>query len=95
MFDRLRGANVFPKLDLKTGFHHICVCSEYIEKNAFNTKYGDFEYLFMPMRMCNAPATFQSWMNRIFYDCIDEFLVVSMHDLLIFSNNESRHLKNI
>ena len=58
-----------------------------IEKTAFNTKYGQFEYLVMPMGLCNAPATFQSLMNRIFYDCFDVFLVVYMDDLLIFSKD--------
>ena len=83
MFDRLGGATVFSKPDLKTGFHQIRVRRDDIEKNAFNTKYGQFEYLVMPMGLCNAPATFQSLMNRIFYDCIDVFLVVYMDDVLI------------
>jgi len=95
MFDRLGGASVFSKLDLKTGFHQIRVRPEDIEKTAFNTKYGQFEYLVMPMGLCNAPATFQSLMNRIFYDCIDVFMVVYMDDLLIFSKDEESHLKHL
>ena len=59
MFDRLGEARVFSKLDLKTGFHQIRVRPEDIEETAFNTKYGQFEYLVMPMGLCNAPATFQ------------------------------------
>jgi hypothetical protein len=42
----------------------------------------------MPMGLCNAPATFQTLMNNTFYDCIDDFLLVYMDDLLIFSKNE-------
>ena len=92
MFDRLGGATVFSKLDLKTGFHEIRVGRDDIEKNTFNTKYGQFEYLVMAMGLCNAPETFQSLMNRIFYDCIDVFLVVYMDDVLIFSKDEESHL---
>jgi hypothetical protein len=95
MFDRLGGARVFSKLDLKTGFHQIRLRPEDIEKTAFNTKYGQFEYLVMPMGLCNAPATFQTLMNNIFYDCIDDFLVVYMDDLLIFSKNEEDHMRHV
>ena len=87
MCDELGGARAFSKLDLKTGFNQIRVRPEDVEKTAFNTKYGQFEYLVMLMGLCNVPATFQSWMNRIFHDCIDDFLVVYMDDLLIFSKN--------
>jgi hypothetical protein len=92
MFDRLGGAVVFSKLDLKTGFHQIQLRPEDIEKTAFNTKYGQFEYLVMPMGLCNAPATFQTLMNNIFYD---DFLVVYMDDLLILSKNEEDHMRHV
>ena len=93
MFDRLGGARIFSKLNLKTGFHQIHVKPKDIVRTAFNTKYGQFEYLVMPMGLCNAPATFQTLMNQLFYDCIDDFLVVYMDDLLIFSKDEASHLK--
>ena len=95
MFDILGEARVFSKMDLKTGFHQIRVKPEDIEKTAFNTKYGQFEYLVMPMGLCNAPATFQSLMNQIFYDCIDVFLAVYMDDLLIFSKDHDSHLEHL
>ena len=95
MFDLLGDAKVFSKMDLKTGFHQIRVRPTDIEKTAFNTKYGQFEYLVMPMGLCNAPATFQSLMNRIFYDCVDVFLVVYMDDLLIFSKDEKSHFEHL
>lgn len=73
MFDRLGEARYFSKMDLKTGFHQIRVRQEDIEKTAFKTKYGQFEYLVLPMGLCNAPATFQTLMNTIFQDCIDVY----------------------
>jgi Reverse transcriptase (RNA-dependent DNA polymerase) len=95
MFDRLEGARVFSKLDLKTGFHKLCIRPEVIEKTAFNTKFGQFEYLVLPMGLNNAPATFQTLMNEIFCDSIDEFSVVYMDDLLVNSKNEKCHLKHL
>ena len=91
MFDRLGGAKFFSRLDFKTGFHQIRMRPSDVEKTAFNTKYGQFEYLVMPMGACNAPATFQSLMNEIFHDCIDEFLCVYIDDLLVFSKDEESH----
>lgn len=93
MFDMLGDSKVFSKMDLKTGFHQIRVKPDDAEKTAFHTKYGQFEYMVMPMELCNAPVTFQSLTNRIFYDCVDVFLVVYMDDLLIFSKDEESHIK--
>ncbi len=82
-------------MNLKTRFHQIRVKPQDIEKTAFNTKYGQYEYLVMPMGLCNAPATFQSPMNQIFYHCIDVFMVVYMNDLFIFSKDEKSHIKHL
>lgn len=95
MYDRLGGSKLFSKLDLKTGFHQIRIRPEDIEKTAFNTKYGQFEYLVMPMGLCNAPATFVSLMNEVLSDYIDRFCVVYMDDILIFSRDEDEHYEHI
>ena len=95
ILDRLGGANIFSKMDLKTGVHKIRAKPEDFEKTAFNTKYGQFEYLAMPMGLCNGPATFQSLLNSIFYECMDEFLVVYMDDFLIFRQNEEEHIHHL
>ncbi len=80
----IEDARFFSKLDLKTRFHQIRIQPEDIEKMAFNTKHGKFEYLVMLTGLCNAPATFQSLIHCIFYDFLDAFLTVYMDDLLIF-----------
>ena len=63
--------------------------------SAFNLKYGYFEYLVMPMGLCNAPATFQSLMNHIFYDCVDVLMVVYKDDLLVLREDEESHIKHL
>lgn len=95
MFDRLGQATFFSKIDLKTGFHQIRIHPDDIEKTAFTTKYGQFEYTVMAMGLCNAPATFQTLMNSIFRDIIDNYMVVYMDDLLIFSNTAAEHRSHI
>ena len=95
MFDRLGEAQVFSKLDLKTGFHQILVRPEDVEKTAFNTKYGQFEYPVLPMGLCNAPATFQTLMNEVFHDCIDQFVVVYLDDLLVYSKTQEDHIRHL
>lgn len=95
MFDRLGRARFYSKLDLKTGFHQIRINPADVEKTAFKTKYGQFEFLVMPMGLRNAPATFQALMNSIFRDCIDDFIVVYMDDILIFSESRDDHLKHL
>lgn len=95
IFDRLGGSTTFSKLDLKSGYHQVRIKPEDVDKTAFTTKYGQFEFLVMPMGLCNAPATFQALMNSIFRDHIDEFLVVYIDDLLIFSKNAEEHYKHL
>lgn len=95
MLDRLGQARVFSKMDLKTGFHQIRVKPEDIEKTAITTRYGLYEFLVMPMGLCNAPATFQSLTNEIFYDYMDDFIVVYIDELLVFSKNEEQHIHHL
>ncbi len=82
-------------MDLKTGFHQIRVREKDVEKTAFNTKYGQFEYLVMPMSLCNAPATFYSMMNLIFADYIEDFMVMYMDDLLVYSKSVEDDMSHV
>ena len=66
LFDQLRGARVYSKIDLCTGYLHLRVRETYIPKIAFRTHYGHFEFTVMPFGLTNAPAAFMDLMHRIF-----------------------------
>ena len=91
LFDQLRGARVYPKIDIRTGYHQLRVRETDIPKTAFRTRYGHFEFTVMPFRLTNALAAFMDLMHRIFQPYLDQFVVVFVDDILIYSQSEWEH----
>ena len=90
--DRVCGAKIFTKLDLKSGYNLIRIKEGDEWKTAFRTRYGLFEYKVLPFGLANAPATFQNMMNEIFRDMIDLGVVIYLDDILIYSENKQDHV---
>ena len=95
LLDKLRGARSFTKLDVRWGYNNIRIREGDEWKAAFKTKFGLFEPLVMTFGLCNAPATFQTIMQNIFNDLIDDgHVIVYLDDILIF-HDSPKQLTNL
>ena len=91
MFDQLRGARVYSKIDLRIGYHQLRVRDTDIPKTTFRTRYRHFEFTVMPFGLTNAPAAFMDLMHRIFQPYLDQFVIVFVDDILIYTQSEWEH----
>jgi len=91
LFDQLKGAKVFSKIDLQSGYHQLRIKEEDIEKTAFSTRYGHFEYVVMSFGLTNAPVVFMEAMNRMLHPYLDVFVVVFIDDILVYSKTKEEH----
>jgi hypothetical protein len=85
LFDKLRGARVFLKIDLRSGYHQLRIRPSLIPKTSSVTKYGLYEYTIMSFGLMNVRAFFMYLMNSVFMDYLDKFVVVFINDILIYS----------
>jgi hypothetical protein len=91
LFDQMRGARVFSKIDLRSGYHRMKIRSSDIPKTAFSTRYGLYEFTVKSFGLTKAPAYFMDLMNKVFMEYLDRFVMVFIDDILIYSKNDSDH----
>ncbi|GBG63263.1 hypothetical protein CBR_g37349 [Chara braunii] len=95
LFDRLAGNRLFTKIDLRSGYHQIHVAAADQPKTTFRSRFGHYEFTVMPFGLTNAPATFQRAMNDIFRDILEQYDLVYLDDILVYSRTLEEHLRHL
>jgi hypothetical protein len=95
LFDQMRGARVFSKIDLRSGYHQMKIRPSDIPKTTFSTRYGLYKFTVMSFGLTNAPAYFMNLMNKVFMEYLERFVVVFIDDILIYSKSESDHEEHL
>jgi len=95
LLDKMEGATIFSKIDLRAAYNLVQVRSGDEWKTAFRTKRGLFEYRVMPFGLCNAPAVFQGMMDEIFRATNEKFTTGILDDIGIYSTSRELHVAHI
>jgi hypothetical protein len=95
LFDQMKGASVFAKIDLRSGYHQLKIRESDIPKTAFCTRYGLYKYTVMSFELTNALAYFMYLMNKVFMEYLDRFVVVFIDDILVFSRTMEEHEEHL
>jgi hypothetical protein len=91
MFDQMKGAMMFLKIELRSGYHKLQIKEDEIPKTSFKTSFGHYKFIVLPFGLTNAPRVFMSLMNQVFHEYLDKFIQVFIDYILIYSQMMGEH----
>ena len=89
------GAKIFSNIDLRSKYLHVRIHDEDIHKTAFCTRYGHYEFVVMSFGLTNAPMNVMCMMNNISSNYLDNFVLVFIDDILVYSKNKEEHKEHL
>jgi hypothetical protein len=95
LFDQLKDAKIFSKIDLKSGYHQVRIKEEDINKITFGKRYGHYEFTVVPFGLINALVVFMCLMNAIFRNYLDKFVIVFLDGIMIYYKSEEEHEQHL
>ncbi|KAI2660671.1 Transposon Tf2-6 polyprotein [Labeo rohita] len=93
--EQLRTARIFTKLDLRSAYNLIRIRAGDEWKTAFSTTSGHYEYTVMPFGLANSPSFFQAFINDVFRDMLNRWVIVYIDDILVYSNTYDEHITHV
>jgi hypothetical protein len=91
LFDQLKDANIFSKIDLTLEYHQVRIKEEDISRTSFKTRSGPYEFTMVPFGLSNVLVVFMCLMNGVFREYLDKFVIVFLDDILVYFNSEEEH----
>jgi hypothetical protein len=86
---------VFSKIDLRSSYHQIKIHAKDIPKTPFTKRYGLYEYLVMSFELTNVPAHLMYLMNSVFMPELDQFIMVFIDNILVYSKSMEEHVEDL
>lgn len=91
LFDQLRGATIFSKVDSRSGYHQVRIKEEDMHKTTSRTRYGHYEFIMVPFGLTNIPTTFMFLMNGVLHPYLDNLVIMLVDEILIYSKTKEEN----